>query len=95
MTKFLTILSLIPKTIASEPMLIYICSITFIMVLDFILFLTIDRNIAILMSNLLNVLCVLGFLFYAVFFQSAKRWPNTKWYNRLIRIMTFDLIIKK
>lgn len=54
-----------------------------------IIFNIIDIKLAIIFSQFLTNLCIFGFLIYAIFFHSAKRWPNLKWYDRLIKILTF------
>ncbi len=33
---------------------------------------------------------VFGFLFYAIVFHSKKRWNNLKWYERMIKILTYQ-----
>lgn len=54
-----------------------------------IIFNIVDTKLAVIFCQFSTNLCIFGFLIYAVFFHSAKRWPNLKWYDRLIKILTF------
>ena len=68
----------------------FIIPICILAIASIILFFAGYGNLAVSLSQLGTVCIVLGWLVYAVAVDSRKRWPNSNWFMRFHKIMTFS-----